>query len=140
MEYMENDTKNTLIIAFGFMLIFDGLLFGLINSPYCSMGIKGLWPLLFILAGLSFFASDFYIFKRLRTVFLFPSVMLIVLGVFFLMFSLHVIPVSFKQFVVISWPYWLIVLGLILVLVYGMQRIKDRKFPYMQDDSLEDNL
>ncbi|HBP08754.1 MULTISPECIES: hypothetical protein [unclassified Treponema] len=132
--------KRSLYIALGFMLVFDSIFFALLNIEFLHLNLKELWPVIVINAGLAFIVSDLFIYKKIRTVFLFPSVALFVLGIIFLLFSLHVFHISFAKFISVFWPIVLFVLGILLILVYGVQRINSEEFPYMKDDSSDDNF
>lgn len=132
--------KRSLYIALGFMLVFDSIFFALLNIEFLHLNLKELWPVIVINAGLAFIVSDLFIYKKTRTVFLFPSVALFVLGIIFLLFSLHVFHISFAKFISVFWPIVLFVLGILLILVYGVQRINSEEFPYMKDDSSDDNF
>ncbi|HAZ96346.1 hypothetical protein [uncultured Treponema sp.] len=132
--------KRSLYIALGFMLVFDSIFFALLNIEFLHLNLKELWPVIVINAGIAFIVSDLFIYKKIRTVFLFPSVALFVLGIIFLLFSLHVFHISFAKFISVFWPIVLFVLGILLILVYGVQRINSEEFPYMKDDSSDDNF
>ena len=132
--------KRSLYIALGFMLVFDSIFFALLNIEFLHLNLKELWPVIVINAGLAFLVSDLFIYKKIRAVFLFPSVALFVLGIIFLLFSLHVFHISFAKFISVFWPIVLFVLGILLILVYGVQRINSEEFPYIKDDSSDDNF
>lgn len=132
--------KRSLYIALGFMLVFDSIFFALLNIELLHLNLKELWPVIVINAGLAFLVSDLFIYKKIRAVFLFPSVALFVLGIIFLLFSLHVFHISFAKFISVFWPIVLFVLGILLILVYGVQRINSEEFPYIKDDSLDDSF
>ena len=132
--------KCSLYIALGFMLVFDSIFFALLNIELLHLNLKELWPVIVINAGLAFLVSDLFIYKKIRAVFLFPSVALFVLGIIFLLFSLHVFHISFAKFISVFWPIVLFVLGILLILVYGVQRINSEEFPYIKDDSSDDSF
>ena len=132
--------KRSLYIALGFMLVFDSIFFALLNIELLHLNLKELWPVIVINAGLAFLVSDLFIYKKIRAVFLFPSVALFVLGIIFLLFSLHVFHISFAKFISVFWPIVLFVLGILLILVYGVQRINSEEFPYIKDDSSDDSF
>jgi hypothetical protein len=132
--------KQNLFIALGFMLILDGIFFSLSNLRALNFSVSRFWPIVVINAGLSFFAADFFMYRRIRTVSLFPSLMMFFFGVIFLLFSTKIFPFSLKKIVSFCWPFVLVVFGIILVSVYGVQRMNRSEFPYMQDDSAEENF
>lgn len=65
--------------------------------------------------------------------------MLVILGSGFLVFSTDLFHVSFRKIISVFWPVVLIVFGIFLLAVYEIQRINYKKFPYMQDDTLEED-
>ncbi|MGN0730239.1 hypothetical protein [Treponema sp.] len=132
--------RQSLCIALGFMLVFDSVFFALLNIEFLHLNLKELWPVIVINAGLAFLVSDLFIYRKIRTVFLFPSAALFILGVIFLLFSLHLFHISFVKFISVFWPIVLFVLGILLILVYGVQRMNGEEFPYMTDDSSEDSF
>ena len=132
--------KRSLYIGLGFMLVFDSIFFALLNIELLHLNLKELWPVIVINAGLAFLVSDLFIYKKIRAVFLFPSVALFVLGIIFLLFSLHVFHISFAKFISVFWSIVLFVLGILLILVYGVQRINSEEFPYIKDDSSDDSF
>lgn len=132
--------KRSLYIALGFMLVFDSIFFALLNIDFLNLSLKEYWPVTVLNAGLAFVVSDLFIYKKIRAVFLFPSVALFILGTVFLLFSLHLFHISFAKFISVFWPIVLFVLGILLILVYGVQRINSEEFPYMKDDSSDDSF
>lgn len=132
--------KRSLLIALGFMFVFNGIFFSLSNIGFLGMTVRKFWPVVVINTGLSFFAADFFIYRRLRSVFFFPSVFLFILGIIFLLFSTDVFHVSFRKFISVFWPIVLVVFGVILIATYGVKRKTGEEFPYMQDDSAEDSF
>lgn len=130
--------KQGFLLAIGLTLLVDGLIVSLVNLHVIPFSLSKIWPLLVIIAGVFFLVSDLFIYRRFRTAFLFPSVMLIFLGVGFLLFSTDVFKVSFRKFISVFWPMVLVAFGIFLLFIYGFQRIKNNQFPYMQDDTLEE--
>lgn len=132
--------KQSLLLAIGLILLVDGLILGLVNLHLVPVTLRQIWPVFVIIAGVFFLASDLFVYRRLRTAFLFPSIMLIFLGAGFLVFSTDVFHVSFRKFISVFWPFVVVVFGIFLIVVYAMQRLNNNQFPYMQDDTLvEDN-
>ncbi|WP_407400053.1 hypothetical protein [Treponema sp.] len=131
--------KQGFLLGMGLTLIIDGILICLVNFHLINVTLKQIWPLFVVIAGFCFLGSDLFIYRRLRTAFLFPSIMLIFLGVAFLVFSSDVFNISFRKFISVCWPIVLVVFGILLLSVYGIQRINNKQFPYMQDDTLEED-
>ena len=131
--------RRSFFLAIGLMFILDGVVFAVVNITG-KTGFKETWPLLMMSAGMAFFVADFFVYRRIRASFLFPSVMMFVLGVIFLLFSMNVFHVQFRKFISVFWPIVLFVFGVILVSVYGMQKINKDEFPYMKDDYSDDSF
>ncbi|MCQ2240729.1 hypothetical protein [Treponema sp.] len=133
--------KQGFLLGMGLTLLIDGFIICLVNFNFINATLKQIWPLFVIIAGFCFLGADLFIYRRLRTAFLFPSIMLIFLGTAFLVFSSDVFNISFRQFISVCWPIVLVVFGILLLFVYGIQRINNKQFqfPYMQDDTLEED-
>lgn len=130
--------KSALLIGLGFMFIFDGIFFSLLDLRMFPMGLKELWPVFVISTGLCFIPADLFINQRIRTIYLFPAVMLILLGIIFLLFSTHVFSLSFSAFISIFWPLVLVLAGIALIVIYVIQQKATARFPYLEDDSVHE--
>jgi hypothetical protein len=62
--------------------------------------------------------------RRLEVFFAVPSLSFVLLGLAFSSFSLGWVKVSFKNFIVVWWPTFLIVGGISLFVAYGLARRK----------------
>ena len=91
-----------------------------------------------VIFGISLMPAGIYNFKRLRSIYLFPAITMILLGVFFMLFSLDIVKMSFAEFFINWWPLLLLIAGVLLVGIFFVQQILKKDFPYMEDDSLED--
>lgn len=129
--------QNFVFIFFGLSFLLSGVLMLLLETKIIPLSLKELWPVLVIICGISLFPAGFYKMKRVRTVYLFPAITLVVLGVLFLMFSLRVIKISFSKFFSFALPLVVILFGSTLVFLYLWQQIHQKNFPYMVDDSVE---
>ncbi|MBQ0039984.1 MAG: hypothetical protein KBS64_06125 [Treponema sp.] len=134
-----NLKKQGFLLVFGLTLLVDGFVICFVNFGILPVSLKQIWPFFVIFFGITFLFSDLFIFGRLRTAILFPSIMLIILGAVFLVFSTDVFQLSFRKFISVSWPIVLVVFGIVLLSVYGIQRLNNKQFPYMQDDTLEED-
>ena len=131
-------TGSSLALFFGLFFLLMGIVLLLMDSGILRYGFSQMWPTIMIAAALSLFPAGLYRAKRVRTVYLFPAIMILLLGIVFLLFSLHVIPVSFRVFVSRSWPLLFILVGGFLVVTFAIQQLNAKSFPYMEDDSLVD--
>ena len=133
--------KQGFLLGMGLTLFIDGIIICLVNFNFLNVTLKQIWPLFVIIAGFCFLGADLFVYRRLRTAFLFPSIMLVFLGAAFLIFSSDVFHISFRRFISVCWPVVLVVFGILLISVHGIQRINNKQFqfPYMQDDTLEED-
>ncbi|MBP5157232.1 MAG: hypothetical protein ILP18_05105 [Treponema sp.] len=131
-------TGSSFSLFFGLFFFLMGTVLLLMDSGILPYGFSRMWPTIMISAALSLFPAGLYKAKRVRTVYLFPAIMMLILGIVFLLFSLHVIPVSFRFFVSRCWPLMIILSGVALVVTFYIQQLNAKDFPYMEDDSLVD--
>ena len=131
-------SSSSLSLFFGLFFLLIGSVLLLVDSGILPCGFSQLWPTIMIAAALSLFPAGLYKARRVRTVYLFPAIMILLLGIVFLLFSLHVIPISFRVFVARCWPLLIIVSGVVLVVIFYVQQLNAKDFPYLEDDSLVD--
>ena len=141
-----------LFFGMGFLqssfMIFIGLMIFLLGIPFLLKVLEiirlepmRMIPYAMICAGISLFVAGLYKFRRIRSSYIFTSSMLIVLGIFFWLFSSGVLKLSLTTFVSRWLPLLVLFLGVILVVVFYVQQIRKKDFPYLQDekdDSLDD--
>ena len=127
--------KSYLLVYVGMQLVFFGILALVIDSNIVSAGLRELWPVLVVSSGVSLFPAGLYRAKRIKSIYLFPGILLVVIGLFFLPFSLNLTGVSLKKFFLAFYPLAFIFMGLILVVVFFYQQTHRKNFPYMTDDS-----
>jgi hypothetical protein len=108
----------------GFLLIVSGTFFITIKAAAPHVGLLRLWPFCMVFVGLSIFPAGFYKSRRLKASFFIPSACFIVLGCFFLLFSLGVVTTSLRSFIARLWPFFFIMAGIIILGLYIGNRIK----------------
>jgi len=79
------------------------------------------WPLLMTSAGISWLAYGFWTSRRIRLGFLVPSVAIVVLSLFFALFSFHVVTMRLGTFVKMWWPLLLIIGGIALFVAWSLK-------------------
>lgn len=89
-----------------------------IFSSKQNQGFIRYWPLLLISFGITMLPCCYFRYNRLRSLYVVPSIFLVVLGTVFFLFALKVIPISFKQFVIYMWPILFLCAGGILIAYY----------------------
>jgi hypothetical protein len=113
----EKDRKSRYLF-WGLFLFLTGFLFLLINSGIIPYTIMQLWPVAGLFCGIALLCSGFYRRKRLGVSYLVPSAVLIVLSLLCLLFSMHIISISFRQFAITWWPLCLVIPGITLVVLF----------------------
>ena len=126
----------------GLYLFLSGIFLILISNNFIAYSLKELWPLTVIIAGASLFCAGIYKHKKILFAYLFPSVALILLGALFMLFSLHIVHISFRNFISIVGPFLLIVAGAFLIGLFFLQQryhqfyIEDENDSIIEDDSI----
>jgi hypothetical protein len=108
----------------GFLLIISGAFFLTLKAAAPHLGLARLWPFAMIFVGLSIFPSGYYKSRRIKASFAIPSACFVVLGAFFLLFSLGLVSSSLRAFMARLWPFFFIVAGAIILGLYIGNRIR----------------
>ena len=114
----------------GLYACFEGALFMFISSGILKEGVKGYWPLSVILCGFCILVTGIAKDRRIRNAFLFPTLLLVLMGSFFLLFSLDIIKMSFSRFFAMWWPLIPVGFGAALIAIFMIQRNPQAHFPY----------
>ncbi|MBO7639577.1 MAG: hypothetical protein J6S91_11435 [Treponema sp.] len=128
--------SNWFLILAGLFILQLGFLLLLVDLHVIPYTMRQAWPILVSAAGISLVPAGLYRLKRMRSIYLFPAILLILLGVFFSLFSFRILHVSLSLFMHQWWPALMVVTGLVLVVLYFIQQVRKKDFPYMDDDSL----
>ena len=116
------------------------LLFLLAGTGIFSFSLNEFWPLLVLLCGLCLIASGFYGKKRLTISYMVPALFLIILGVFFLLFSTDIIQMTLSSFMAKWLPMGLILTGIVLVILFFFRSAIPRGLPIKDDTDDSDDL
>lgn len=79
------------------------------------------WPLFVVLTGIVLIITCFYSHKKLTPKFLVPAIVLILLGGFFMLFSLDIITMSFSKFFSVAGPVVMIMAGAASIVFFFIQ-------------------
>lgn len=130
---------NSALVRFiGLYAVFSGFFFMVVGSGLVEQGIEGFWPVSIILAGISILLTGLTKDRRIRVSYLFPSIFLIGMGLYFLLFSLNLISMGFRKWISIFWPLFPLFLGICLVILFLIQQNPDSHFPY-EDSEISEN-
>ncbi|MDR1910073.1 MAG: hypothetical protein LBQ35_09205 [Spirochaetaceae bacterium] len=75
------------------------------------------WPAISIFAGLSMLPAGWHHFGSVKSTYVVPAALFVILGALLLFFSLGIVAFSFRQFMIRWWPLLLAMAGLILMLI-----------------------
>ncbi|MCR4822189.1 MAG: hypothetical protein K5873_04880 [Treponema sp.] len=121
----------------GLLLFFMGLFTTFVLTDVLPFEARNLWPIAVIVSGICLDLTCIFKHRKLRGVYFTPSVIIVILGTIFLLFSLNVIKVPFTVFISKWGPLALILAGAVLIGVFFWQRNFNDFFPYNVDE-LED--
>ncbi|MBP5358622.1 MAG: hypothetical protein J6Y69_05490 [Treponema sp.] len=128
--------SNWFLILVGLFMLQMGFLFLLVDLHVIPFTMRQMWPVLVSAAGIALVPAGLYKLKRMKSIYLFPAILLILLGVFFSLFSFRILNGSLSLFMHQWWPILIVITGVILVVLYFIQQVRKKDFPYMDDDSL----
>lgn len=118
----------------GLLVFLLGLCMTFVFTNVLPFGPEHLWPIAVLLSGLCLILTCFFKHRKLRGVYLFPALLIEVLGAVFLLFSLNIIKVSLSVFMAKWGPLVMVLAGACLVGVFFWQRNFNDFFPYDKDE------
>lgn len=130
--------RRALFFFLGTYLCFGSIFNLIVASALLPLSMRELWPVEVMLSGVCLVVTGVFKNHRLRSRYLFPSLLLLALGTIFLLFSLDVISISFASFFLRWWPALLVLVGVFLVVLFLYQQAPDSHFPYEADDAGDD--
>lgn len=89
-----------------------------ISSNKANYELIKYWPLLLISFGITLIPSGYFRYKKMRTFYVIPAIVLVVLGIMFCLFAFKVITVKLKDYVIYMWPGIFLAAGIILIILY----------------------
>lgn len=110
--------KTVWTVFSGYFLTASCFFIMICSSDMTVHSIKQLWPSLAIICGVTFLAAGLTVHRKLVLSNVIFSLYLILMGVFFLLFSLDIITIPFSTFASRWWPLLLIAFGLLLIVVF----------------------
>ncbi len=111
--------KNAIYITFGMILFLLGIFFLLVNTIISEQNLTKIWPGFMLIAGISLVPYAFRLKKRRAQIAItIPALSLIMLSIFFFLFSLNLTSSSLSEFVTEWWPVLIIILGGSFIIVY----------------------
>ncbi|MFA6856959.1 MAG: hypothetical protein WCR31_07105 [Treponema sp.] len=132
-------TNSSFHLFLGLLLTSSGILFCLCIGRIIPCSVKEWWPATVVFTGFSLFASGYYKHRRVLFAYTFPAFTLTVLGGLFLLFSFHVISISFRHFVAFAGPFVLIAAGVFMVSLFLFQKKHSRFHITDETDAVNDD-
>ena len=132
--------SKSLTVFLGLYGFLASLLFLLAGTGIFSFNLTEFWPLLVLLCGVCLIVSGFYGKKRLTISYMIPALFLIVLGVFFLLFSTDIIQMTLSSFMAKWFPMGLILTGIVLVILFFFRSSIPCALPIKDDTDDSDDL
>lgn len=86
-----------------------------------------IWPLFLFFPGLSLLTCGYYRYKKFTVNIVIPALIIMVMSVWYLLFSLKIIKVSFKKVTMIVAPFLIVGVLLLFILLYFLQK-KNKQF------------
>jgi hypothetical protein len=108
-------------------LILCGCFFFIYNAALSEVGLKRLWPIFGAFIGISLIPAGFKTFSRISAAFFIPAIAFISLSSLFFLFSFQIIKITFREFIVVWWPLFFVLAGLVLVGLYIVNRVRFSK-------------
>jgi hypothetical protein len=102
-----------------FFLLAGGIL---LSASLAAWRFGMFWPLFMAAVGLDWLIVGLRHYRRLRASFAVPALGFLFLGLFFCLFSFHIIRISLGRFLSEWWPSLFIAGGVVLLAVYGASR------------------
>ncbi|MBQ9207039.1 MAG: hypothetical protein IJ158_10050 [Treponema sp.] len=118
----------------GLLVFCIGLCMTFVFTNVLPFGPEHLWPISLLLCGICLLLTCVFKHQKIRGVYLIPSLLIVLLGGVFLLFSFGVIKISLSSFVAKWGPLVLILAGAALVGVFLWQRNFKEFFPYDTDE------
>ena len=106
----------------GLELLFWGLGFWLKLCNYIPFSFYQVWPLIGVTAGLFLFIAGIIRYRKLYFRYVIPSLTLFLLGIWFMLFSLKIIKVSFRDVAIIGGPLFFIMSGIFIIGFFLLQK------------------
>jgi hypothetical protein len=109
--------KRALYLFFAAFLILVGFFLLLSALRIFPFSFSQAWPLISVFSGLALIPAGWRRYGAFRSAFLVPALAFALLGIALLLFSFHIVPFRFRQFILNWWPLLMVLAGLLLTLL-----------------------
>lgn len=116
------NTKRLHQIFIGFELSFWGTVIVLRELKVLQYTFIQWWPMIGVTAGIFLLIAGIVKYNRLLVGYFIPSITLLLLGIWFMLFSFKIIKVPFKIVAIVGGPLFLILSGIFIVALFLFQK------------------
>jgi len=114
----KNGQKKVVFLSL-LVFLYSALMLLVYASP---LTLRSMWPMFVVVTGIAVLPAGFLRYKRLRPVFFVPGSAFLILGALFSVFSFGFSSLSFRTFVTIWWPGFIMAGGLFLFVIYFVNK------------------
>ena len=138
-------TKKMYQTFLGLELLFWGTAIWLKLRSFVPYAFIEVWPLIGVTAGIFLFIAGLVKYRRLLFRYCIPAIALFLLGVWFMLFSLQIIKVSFRTVAIVGGPLFFIMSGIFIIGFFLLQRkytnlvVSDENTEIDAEDIIEDD-
>lgn len=138
-------TKKIHQIFMGLELLFWGTGIWLRLCNYIPFAFVEVWPVIGVSAGIFLFIAGIIRYRKLLFRYFIPSITLFLLGVWFMLFSLKIIKISFRDVAIVGGPLFFIMSGIFIIGFFLLQRkytnlvVSDENTEIDAEDIIEDD-
>jgi len=119
------DGRESYVFA-GLFLFLAGAFLLIVNTQILDIKLRQIWPFFMLFAGFSLLAYGLKSSGSAKARMMIPALSIILLSAVFLLFSLGVVNVSLRLFVVMWWPAIFVFAGIILIVFDAVSNRKSR--------------
>lgn len=124
--------RESAFIFFGILFVCAGFFLLIIETNLIPLTVSQAWPIIMAMTGASLLAAGFYRYRRLVGVYVVPATLIIVLGLFFMLFSFDIITMPLRTFAAMWWPLLFVLAGIGLLATFFY--IQHTKKAVLEDD------
>ena len=138
-------TKKIHQIFMGLELLFWGTGIWLRLCNFIPYAFVEVWPVIGVSAGIFLFIAGIIRYKKLLFRYFIPAITLFLLGIWFMLFSLKIIKISFRDVAIVGGPLFFIMSGIFIIGFFLLQRkytnlvVSDENTEIDAEDIIEDD-
>lgn len=115
-------TKRIHHIFVGFELLFWGVAIFLLIRDYIPYTFPQYWPMIGVVSGIFLFIAGFIKFKKILFGYFIPSILLFLLGLWYMLFSFKIIEIPFYYVAIVGGPLFFIMSAIFIIGFFLLQK------------------